>query len=159
MLQWQTRPPFNKQHLSELSRLLISEQDFSLLTESLGEDWWKKEFLNPWLRKWQDFEISLRNELVKIRANRRKVETTQYLRRETSQSYEFTQIAAHAYRLPSPQEAEQLLDLTRWQFIEELTLGHYFDLEVLLAYGLKLTILERWEKIRLSEKEKLLEKL
>jgi hypothetical protein len=54
-------------------------------------------------------------------------------------------------------EAEKALDLERWQLLEELACGHYFDLDALLIYALKLLILERWAKINLADKEHIMQ--
>jgi len=43
------------------------------------------------------------------------------------------------------------LDEIRWKALDELATGHYFDLEFLVTYTLKLRILERWEKIHSAD--------
>ena len=50
-----------------------------------------------------------------------------------------------------------MLDQARWAKLDELSFGHYFDLEALIIYAYKLRLLERWEKIRTADKERLLE--
>jgi hypothetical protein len=62
-----------------------------------------------------------------------------------------------AYRSASILEAEKILDQARWNFLDALSFGHYFDFDYLLVYGLKLKILERWEKIQKADKEILLQ--
>ena len=52
-------------------------------------------------------------------------------------------------------EVEKKLLEWRWNFIEELSTYHYFDLEFLVLYLLKLQILE---KLSLFDKERGLEK-
>ena len=61
-----------------------------------------------------------------------------------------------AYRNTSILEAEKILDQARWNFLEALSFGHYFDFDYLLVYGLKLAILARWDKIQKADKEQLL---
>ncbi len=51
--------------------------------------------------------------------------------------------AAEAFSKDNPLDAELLLNNARWQFIEELSAGHFFDLEFLVAYRLKLQLQER----------------
>ena len=53
------------------------------------------------------------------------------------------EIARHLLALDSPLAADEELDRLRWRFLEELAFGHYFDLETLVIYRLKLRILER----------------
>jgi len=54
-------------------------------------------------------------------------------------------------------EAEKSLDEARWKFLDELSFGHYFDLDILIVYVLKLLLLERWGKINTADKTKILE--
>ncbi|MFH0827465.1 MAG: DUF2764 family protein, partial [Candidatus Omnitrophota bacterium] len=68
-------------------------------------------------------------------------------------------LALNAHRSPSLLEGERMLDAERWRFLDELSLGHYFDLDFLIVYLLKLLILERWEKIRTADKEQFLDEL
>ena len=41
-------------------------------------------------------------------------------------------------------EREHKLDAVRWELTEELAAGRFFDLDALLAYAVKLNILQRW---------------
>jgi len=59
-------------------------------------------------------------------------------------------------RNPSIFEAERALDLERWRLLDELSFGHYFDFDALLIYALKLKILERWLKIEIADKERII---
>lgn len=43
--------------------------------------------------------------------------------------------------------AEKILDTLRWQKIEEIILFNYFDIDVLLGYLTKLTLVERWIRL------------
>jgi len=108
------------------------------------------------IKKWRDFEAILRNELVKLRAGRKKKDPAKYLRPAGYAGSSVYHLALAAQRNPSPLEAERLLDYERWNFLEELSFGHYFDLDFLIIYAYKLLILERWERINLAEKDKLL---
>ena len=90
-------------------------------------------------RKW---EISLRNELVHLRAAAMGLESEQFLVK--SDRYTDTaSLAAHAFKQESPLDAEDALNRGRWQFLENLKVGHFFDLDYLVLYFLQLQILER----------------
>jgi len=97
----------------------------------------------------------LRNELVKARALRKKVDPARFLRHDTHFDMNITHIAQAALRQASILEAERYLDLERWKALDEISRGHYFDLDFLLVYGLKLAILERWVKIEAADKAEL----
>jgi hypothetical protein len=63
----------------------------------------------------------------------------------------------HSHRIPSLIESEKFLDAARWQRLEELSQGHYFDLGALIVYALKLNILWRWEKIAWARAPEMIE--
>lgn len=109
------------------------------------------------IRKWLDFDTMLRNELVKLRASRKKTDPAKYLRPDGYVGSALYHVALAAQRNPLPLEGERILDLARWDFLEELSFGHYFDLDFLIIYAYKLLILERWDRIRSADKSKILE--
>lgn len=106
---------------------------------------------NDTLKRWHEFDMALRNDLVRIRASRRRLDPSRYLRSDGYSEAHLYQIALQAYRNASLLEGEIALDQERWRFIDELTPGHYFDFDVLIIYGLKLLILEKWEKIHTAD--------
>ncbi len=92
--------------------------------------------------KYRRWEISLRNELVALRAPAVGVEADSF----TVPGERFSDtaaLAAAAFKEESPLEAENILNRGRWDFIENLKVGHYFDLEFLVLYSLQLQIIER----------------
>ena len=111
------------------------------------------------MQKFLEFETLLRNELVRLRAVRKKVAPEKYLRPDGYAGISIYHVAQAAQRSPSPLEAEKILDQARWDFLDELSFGHYFDPDSLIIYALKLLILERWEKINSADKPTLLENL
>lgn len=110
------------------------------------------------LKAWQDFETTLRNELVKIRSARKHIDPHKYMRQEIFIDSYVPQLAMRAYRSTSILDSQKLIDQARWDKLDELSLGHFFDLEFLLIYLFKLSILCRWEKISKADKAGLLEK-
>ncbi len=144
--------PFTCEQFLQRCSELISDKDMMALrcvTQSGGTD-------NPVIRKWQAFCVLLHNELVKVRAVRKKVSAEKYLRADGNPDPGFTHLALAAYRNPSQLEGERLLDMAKWNFLEEMSLGHYFDLESIIIYAYKLLILERWERINAADNEMLL---
>ena len=103
------------------------------------------------LHKWRIFDTALRNELVKIRAARLGRDQENYLRCDGYTEPAISRIAMNAHRNPSILEAERMLDEERWHLLDELSLGHYFDLDLLVIYAIKLLILERWQRIRAAD--------
>ena len=101
----------------------------------------------PTLREWKKFDITLRNELSRYRASKKSKDAAAYIRGEDYFDPFIATEAHWAINESSPLEAERFLDRFRWERIEEIEREHYFDLDYLIAYALKLQILARWQRI------------
>ena len=148
MLHFGTKPPFSMDKFFSTCEDLISGKDLEILKNSLNDES---------DGRWGEFEIALRNELVKIRAARKHLDASKFLRKDGYADQWISHIAITAHRNPSIIEAERMLDQDRWAFLDELSIGHYFDIELLMIYARKLSILERWERVRAADAGKLLE--
>lgn len=157
MLHFGARPPFSFLRFLEICQDKISQEDMDIIT--LATDAYTYQGSQPTLKKWQAFERALRNELVKIRASRKHLEPLKYLRGDAYIEPYIAHIAMTAHRTPAILEAEKILDQGRWYILGELSVGHYFDLDMLIIYALKLLILERWEKINSADKSLLLQEV
>ena len=120
----------------------LSEGDYSLLAEA--DLTWRpgQQTAAALLASWWRFDRSLHNELVKLRASKRGEEAERYLQGET-EMFAAQDLARIAFSQESPLQAEAMLNRARWSYLDELELGHYFDLEKLIIYYLRLQILER----------------
>lgn len=120
----------------------LSDRDYRLLCTASISDLKPKVPSNCTLDRWRRWETSLRNELVTLRAKNRKVEVDRYLLESpvisTTQA-----IAREAFDQESPLQAEELLNRARWATLDELEVGHYFDIERILVYYLRLQVLQR----------------
>ena len=85
------------------------------------------------LKQWKEFEHSTRTELGLFRRARKK-DMEYKMRKDLSNIIQEGN---------NPLEIEKKLLLLRWNFLEELEIGHSFDLGFLIIYYLKLQILER----------------
>jgi hypothetical protein len=157
MLHFGLKAPFAFEKFIAMCKGLIPEEDIETLKRArvLDDDFHVAP--NPTLVKWHIFDTVLRNELVKIRASRRHADPYKYLRRDGYAEPAISVLALNAYKTPSIMQAERILDEERWKFLDELTVGHYFDLDYLVTYSLKLLILEKWDKVYTGDKEKILE--
>ena len=156
MLHFGIEPPFLVDRFLKICDGLIPSCDLKLLEESRNINTCFYKGASAVLKKWCDFNIALKNELAKIRASRRHIDAARYLHESTYMGGELARVAMIAYRNPSLAEGEKILDQARWNFLEELCAGHYFDLEYLIIYMQKLLILERWENINSADKAELL---
>jgi len=157
MLNFSARAPISLEEFLIKCKNLIPEKEFEILRGVCRQD---SYFLavqgRNSLKQWAGFEIALRNELARARAVRKKIDPLKFLRFPDSPQAEISHLAMAAYRSISILEGEKILDQARWNFLEALSFGHYFDFDCLLIYGLKLKILQRWDKIQNADKEQLL---
>lgn len=159
MLHFGMKPPFSFEKFLQMCSSLIAASDIDTIKISTIIESGVDEKINPTLKKWRTFDTSLRNELVKIRAGRKRLDPLKYIRQDGYTSPSIAHIALHAHRAPSILEAERTLDQERWRFLEELSIGHYFDIEFLIVYANKLLILQRWEKINTLDKTRAMEEV
>ncbi len=159
MLHFGAKPPLSLERFIQLAAELLSQEDVRILEACIQKNIHEQRIDQPTFHKWHVFDMALRNELVKVRSSRKKIDPAKYLRQDGFTEPSISHLALNAYRSPSILEGERMLDMERWRFLDELSVGHYFDLDVLIVYVFKLLILERWEKIRAADKEQLLEEL
>ncbi len=157
-LHFGDKAPFPLEEFLDICSRVISGKDLGgLKNELVALDCNIDKNLLPGLKDWRRFNLSLRNELVKLRAARKKADPFKYLRGDDYASVSVTHTAASAYRNHNILEAEKMLDSERWRMLDESARGHYFDIVALAVYALKLKILLRWDKIHNSDKARLLE--
>ncbi|MGB9714945.1 MAG: DUF2764 family protein [Thermodesulfovibrionales bacterium] len=150
------KPPFSYERFLEICKPLIPREDFLLLsTLPITIDEYSKGIRHPMVEKWLAFDTMLRNELVKIRAYKMKIDESKYMRGKTPIDMTIYQTAILSTKSTSILEAEKILDEARWQALDDLCFGHYFDIDYLILYAYKLKILERWERIHSQDKERL----
>ncbi len=158
MLHFGMKPPFSFERFLDVCRQFIPEKDFHLLsTLPKPEQYSATGKRYQIIQKWIEFDGALRNELVKIRASRKHVDPATYLRTDGYSGSSLAPVQMVANTNTSILDAEKTLDEIRWKAIEDLSTGHYFDLDLLITYAYKLLILQRWENIREADKTILLE--
>lgn len=97
---------------------------------------------NPVLNKWYYWEINLRNELVKLRAQKQNRDAAKYLH-QAPYVFGADSIANEAFNQPQPLATEEVLDQARWSLLGDLENGHFFDIEKIIIYALKLQLLDK----------------
>ena len=159
MLHFGAKPPFSFDRFLRMCESIVSEEDIDIVKAFTRVGDYDYEKGQATAEKWHTFDRTLRNELVKIRASRKKVDPLKYMRGEGYAEPSITHIAIHAHRDPSILEAERVLDQERWRFLEELAVGHYFDIDSLIIYANKLLILEQWDRINTADKSSMIENM
>lgn len=104
-------------------------------------------------RAYYEAEAALRNELARLRAGRLGWEAEDYIRtggegEDFTSDVHVAERARETFQSESPLEAELLMNRARWAILDELEIGHYFDLDRLVIYYLKLLIMDR--RIRMN---------
>lgn len=160
MLHFTVNPTISLEVFLDRCAQLIPEKDLDLIKQAISTDAYALDLpQNNILLKWKEFDLALRNELARARAARKKINSERFLRPGAPFDINITHIAQASLRQNSILESERYLDLERWQLLDKLAMGHYFDFDFLLIYALKLAILDRWVKIGNSDKAGLIEKV
>jgi hypothetical protein len=120
-------------------------------------------FSNKEVRKWYDWDTSLRNALVRLRAGKSAFEPENDLRAERDFFSEIAKGAQEAMSRTSPLEKEEYLDRMRWSRLTDLETGHNYDFSILCIYRLKLLLCEKrqhWDRVRGNENfDKIIDKI
>ena len=135
----------------EVNQLLQIYYNHAILTAS-----------NPFLKEYLAFEKLLRNVLAAIRARRKGLppsdhvlgegEIEEQLGRASAEDFGLGQEIPWIERLVearNPLQLEDTIEQILWDYLDEQTTQVYFDFEVILAYLLKLQLLEK--RLALSE--------
>lgn len=142
-------PPFTLEEFLQKASQHLNEDDFEVLASATlfipehGQSPLpsrKSSFLTRYYR----WERALRNELVRMRAQRLQRPAEKY-QHHGEPDWDAQRSAQIAFAAENPLEAELLLEKERWAYIEGLAINSFFDLNFLTAYALKLQILARRE--------------
>jgi hypothetical protein len=122
----------------EATRLLMDESVAA--STPLGSGWFVQE-------------LGLRNSLVSLRAAGLGWDEDDYLHRDSAGRTwtdlpRVEEVVRAAVAAGDPLKSELALDRYRWDLLDELEVGHYFDVTKLQIYYLKLQLL--WRKERIS---------
>jgi hypothetical protein len=127
---------------------------------------WFEELLatkNDFLRDWFTFELNLKNVLLVVAARKNGIHFEHQIignntvaeiihksnARDLGISAEWPWIEKVLQILDTEDilMREKAIDLLRWNYLDELNTFNYFTLEVLIAYYIKLGIIERWLRL------------
>ncbi len=147
VLRFGSKPPLSLEDFLCECQKHLSFNDLQMIRNVVSFPKVSKKSVDPILKFWIRFNHNLRNELTWVRAMELNKEPARYIRGERENIPQLVDLAAQAVKAADPLEAQKLLDLGRWNYLEELIQDHYFDLECLIVYALKLKILERYQTI------------
>lgn len=139
---------------------------------------WFEELLstkNDFLREWFTFELNLKNVLLVLAARKNGLpyehqiignnSVAEIIRKSNARDIGISAEWPWIEKVLQIVETEDILlrekaiDLLRWNYLDELNTFNYFTVEVLMAYYIKLGIIERWLRLDQSTGEEMFRRL
>lgn len=120
----------------------LKKTDFNILESVSLFDVEKDEAPLDTVKRFFGWERGIRNALVRLRAEGLGLEPDEFVRGEIV-DHSQTLLAEKVFNADSPLVAEGILNKARWRYLDELEFGHYFDIERLVIFFIKLQIVER----------------
>ena len=173
-------PEYLKEFLREYYKL--DNKSYSVESENrLYQLFYNEVFLlkNDFLTNWFEFELSIKNILTAFNCSRFGYPTKKHLikaqrgintynlltklRFKPELFQEELPFAEQIFRTAETStnllEKEKSIDKIKWEYLDEATFFHYFTIEKIISYILKLFMVERWIKLDAETGKALLEKL
>lgn len=137
--------PISETQFLQFAEDTMEDRDYEVLR---GTRWGLTEQTGlPFADQILSWEKELRLELAKARILKLDFEPAQALPASDGNYALLEQVRA-VMALDSPLDRERYLDRLRWNFLEEMGAGHFFDLEALVVYYLKLQLALRQVKFQ-----------
>ena len=134
--------PIRKDDFLANCKKYLKKTDFDILESVSLFDAEENEVPLGVMRRFFRWERGVRNALVRLRAESLDLEPDEFIRDEIVDHFQAL-LAEEAFNADSPLMAEDILNKARWRYLEELEFEHYFDIERLVIFFIKLQILER----------------
>lgn len=144
-LQIGDEPPFSTEEYIGACAQWVTPREERILRKVLLND--DHVEACPLCAAWDNVETQLRNAAVRQRAHKLGVDGKEYIQRHDGFSGTIEVMVTDAFTRTDPVELEQELDRARWQLAEELIGQDPFSFEKVLAYGIQLKIVERWNRM------------
>ncbi|MCF6335678.1 MAG: DUF2764 domain-containing protein [Spirochaetales bacterium] len=141
-LVFDVEPVITMLEFNDICNSAVSSADMKIIDSVVLSETDRADVDIPLLAEWRAWEGSLRNELAKLRGSDMEVLYDSWLR-DIEINTGAPLVARNAFKAESPLLAENVIDRGRWSFLDEIEVGHYFDIEKILVYSLRLQILER----------------
>ncbi|MCF7876871.1 MAG: DUF2764 domain-containing protein [Candidatus Omnitrophica bacterium] len=131
LLKFGEQTYLDKNLFLEEAKKWLSEEEFVKLKEA-GIDDLEKRGKTSFVKEYKEFELALRESLAAYRESKK-----------NRQEYQAGPVLDKKLLQGNPLEVEKKLFLYRWQKVGHLSQGNIFNLEAVIAYFLKLQILEK----------------
>lgn len=144
-LQIGDEPPFSTEAYVDSCAQWVAEREKEILRKILLDA--PDIAPCPLCEAWNNIETQLRNAAVRHRAQKLGVDAKEYIQPHGGFSGTIEALVTDAFTRTDPVELEQELDRARWQLAEGLIGLDPFSFEKILAYGIQLKIVERWNRM------------
>jgi len=140
MLTPDGEPPLSKEDFVQTCVPWLTRDDLAVFTGVMTNTYAVGSHVV--LDSWNGWDTALRNELSRIRAQRKGIEQDAYVRPESG-GWILSDVAKEIVQQENPLEAERTLTRLQWEFLSELEAPFYFEFERILIFYLKLALLIR----------------
>jgi hypothetical protein len=148
-LQIGDEPPFTTEAYIANCAQWVSERETGILKSVLLDE--PIASTCPLCKSWHNIETQLRNAVARHRGQKLGVDFKEYLQPHDGFSGTIEALVTDAFTRDDPVELEEELDRARWKLAEDLVVqDDPFGFEKVLAYGIQLKIVERWNGMDVS---------
>jgi len=130
---------------------------------------------NPFLHDWFQLELNIKNIMIALNARKYKVpyenkiigtgETSEMIRKSHARDFglggelDYMEELSAIAKKDDVKEREQAIDELKWKYLDEEIFFHYFTIEKILAFTIKLGMIERWLGIDKEHSNEMFKKL
>ena len=138
LLRYEGSSPFDTLSFLEQCKNQVSARDYQAIESALSG----RPSSHPFLKKWQQFTSMVAKELNDQRSKKLGLSASKY-RNEGEKEFRIGEAVRQALSNENALDAELSLLELKWNYLDEIEALHHFDVEALLAYAVKLQLLER----------------
>ena len=148
-------------NLSSKDRQLVKWFEFGSKPENLNPHFYHnvKRLKSRFLNEYFSLDRNIRNAQVRFLASKESFDESKYTIGDVDTSFEEYPQLLQIFETPNIFERELQLDKFKWNKISDLTMYHYFDMDVILAFLAKAKIVKRWLDLDKESGAKLFEEL
>jgi hypothetical protein len=147
-LQIGDEPPFTTEAYVENASQWVTGRETEILRKVLLQE--PDIAPCPLCKTIYDLECQIRNAVARHRGQKLGVDYKEFLQPHDGFVGEIETLVNDAFAQSDPVELEQHLDRGRWNLAEQLIGQNPFGFEKVLAYGIQLKIVERWNSLDVS---------
>ena len=169
-------PSYIKEYLLDLQKE-DREQTNQLPEVELSERYWNFMLSqkNKFVRKYAEFSLNIKNLITALNCRKyhldiekevigdsfftKQLKTSRAKDFELSDDYPYVDRVLSLFEKDNTAEREYRIDMLYWEFLEEMTSHKYFTFDNVIAFTLKLMILERWSKMTTEQGKKIFREL